>query len=56
MADENEIGPGDNGMMEFVTYEDYLDSQITPVDLFYLEVRIINPGQGTSATISRIGV
>lgn len=53
MADENEICSGDNGMMEFVTYEDYLDSQITPIDLYYLEVRVINPGQRTRTTISR---
>ncbi|KAJ3120209.1 5'-3' exoribonuclease 2 [Nowakowskiella sp. JEL0407] len=29
-------GPGDN-MTEFATFEDYLDSQITSLDLFYLE-------------------
>jgi hypothetical protein len=39
MTDENEIShAGDNSVMEYITYEDYLDSQITPVDLFYLEV------------------
>ena len=31
-------GPADNGITEFATYEEYLDSQITPNDLFYLEV------------------
>jgi hypothetical protein len=25
-------------VIDFNTYEEYLDSQITPVDLFYLEV------------------
>lgn len=40
MADEIDIGngTGENGVTEFTTYEDYLDSQITPIDLFYLEV------------------
>ncbi|KXS20274.1 hypothetical protein M427DRAFT_94779 [Gonapodya prolifera JEL478] len=28
---------GDNGVADFATYEDYLDSQIQPIDLFYLE-------------------
>lgn len=27
---------------EFATYEDFLDSQITPLDLYYLEVCSIN--------------
>lgn len=31
-------GGGDNIITEFETYEDYLDSQVTPLDLFYLEV------------------
>ena len=26
--------------MAFATYEEYLDSQITPLDMFYLEVQI----------------
>ena len=25
---------------EYATYEDFLDSQISPVDLYYLEVRL----------------
>ena len=29
----------DNIVTEFATYEDFLDSQITPTDLYYLEVR-----------------
>jgi len=31
-------GPGDSTVTEFNTYEDSLDSQITPMDLYYLEV------------------
>jgi hypothetical protein len=44
MAEETEVanGLGDNGVTEFATYEDYLDSQITAVDLFYLEVDAID--------------
>ena len=38
MAEEGEINVGDSAVTEFATYEDYLDSQITPIDLFYLEV------------------
>lgn len=30
----------DNVITEFENYEQFLDSQITAVDLFYLEVRI----------------
>ena len=30
----------DTIVTEYATYEDYLDSQITPTDLFYLEVRL----------------
>lgn len=26
-----------NSVVDFLTYEDYLDSQITPLDMFYLE-------------------
>ncbi|KAI8898890.1 hypothetical protein BC833DRAFT_587930 [Globomyces pollinis-pini] len=39
MADDNELGngPGDSTVTEFACYEDYLDSQITPIDLYYLE-------------------
>ena len=32
----------DNIVTEFATYEDFLDSQITSLDLYYLEVRTIN--------------
>ena len=31
-------GNGDNIVTEFATYEDYLDSQISSIDLYYLEV------------------
>ncbi|KAL2914478.1 hypothetical protein HK105_206045 [Polyrhizophydium stewartii] len=30
-------GAGDSTVTEFATYEEYLDSQITPLDLYYLE-------------------
>ena len=40
-GDELNNGATDN-VIEFSTYEDYLDSQITPIDLFYLEVRFHN--------------
>lgn len=32
-------GAGDSIVTEFATYEDFLDSQITQTDLYYLEVR-----------------
>ena len=28
----------DSAITDFATYEDFLDSQISPVDLYYLEV------------------
>ena len=31
---------GDNIVTEYATYDEFLDSQITPMDLYYLEVRI----------------
>jgi len=39
--DEEAVGAADNIVTEFATYEDFLDSQITPLDLFYLEVMSI---------------
>jgi hypothetical protein len=36
MTDESEAK--DRAVLDFATYEDYLDSQITERDLFYLEV------------------
>lgn len=36
MEDDLQSG-GDNIVTEFATYEDFLDSQITPLDLYYLE-------------------
>lgn len=36
---EDEGGSGvDNIVTEYATYEDFLDSQITSLDLYYLEV------------------
>ncbi|CAG5121589.1 unnamed protein product [Candidula unifasciata] len=35
--EEEGTGGSDNIVTEFNTYEDFLDSQITPLDLFYLE-------------------
>lgn len=32
-------GACDSIVTEFSTYEDFLDSQITPTDLYYLEVK-----------------
>ena len=39
MEDEN-VAASDNVVTEFATYEDFLDSQITPLDLYYLEVTL----------------
>jgi hypothetical protein len=36
--DEEAVGATDNIVTEFASYEDFLDSQITPLDLYYLEV------------------
>jgi len=38
MEEEGSAG-ADNIVTEFATYEDFLDSQITSLDLYYLEVR-----------------
>ena len=38
MEEEN-VG-GDSMISDFATYEDFLDSQITVADLFYLEVSV----------------
>ena len=37
---EDEAVASDNIVTEFATYEDFLDSQITPLDLYYLEVTL----------------
>lgn len=37
--DEDVATGSDNIVTEFNTYEDFLDSQITSLDLYYLEVR-----------------
>lgn len=34
---DEDIGPANDNTAEFATYEDFLDSQITPGDLYYLE-------------------
>lgn len=39
MGPEEGSTPVDNVVTQFSTYEDFLDSQITTVDLYYLEVR-----------------
>ena len=41
--DEEAVGAADNIVTEFATYEDFLDSQITPLDLYYLEVLTRDP-------------
>jgi hypothetical protein len=35
---DSNADPGGDGLSEFPTYEDYLDSQILPEDMKYLEV------------------
>lgn len=49
--------PGGDTVSEFTTYEEYLDSQITPIDLYYLEVSeeinsqwILNPSNSSSVS------
>lgn len=37
-GDSAHSGVSDSIVTEFSTYEDFLDSQITPTDLYYLEV------------------
>ena len=37
-GDTRAHGGSDSIITEFATYEDFLDSQITPRDLYYLEV------------------
>ena len=40
--EDTELSAGnDNIITEFNTYEDFLDSQITSLDLYYLEVSIM---------------
>ena len=38
--DEEGASGADNIVTEFATYEDFLDSQITSLDLYYLEVSV----------------
>ena len=56
MDDENILqelsgGTGDNLVNDFASYEDYLDSQISELDLYYLEdeVRRSRPAGGQAA-------
>ena len=37
MAEPDEVGLGSNVVTEIATYEDYLDSQISEIDMYYLE-------------------
>lgn len=46
MDQEEGLTAVDNIVTQFNTYEDFLDSQITTVDLFYLEVRATAPRSG----------
>jgi hypothetical protein len=39
MEEDNAAAALDNIVTEFHTYEDFLDSQITSLDLYYLEVK-----------------
>ena len=39
--EEEVTGGSDNIVTEYNTYEDFLDSQINDVDLFYLEVSFV---------------
>ena len=39
--DEEVPSGSDNIVTEFNTYEDFLDSQITSLDLYYLEVKLV---------------
>ena len=43
MADLADSSPLDSVANEFTTFEDFLDSQIAPIDLYYLEVRLGKP-------------
>ena len=52
---EESAGPLDSVASEFATYEDFLDSQIAPIDLHYLEVSSLlrahgrlRPSKGTA--------
>jgi len=38
--EDDGAGGIDTVVTEYNNYEDFLDSQITPLDLYYLEVRI----------------
>lgn len=59
MEQEEGLTAVDNIVTQFNTYEDFLDSQITTVDLYYLEVRARRPrgrrGHRVAACWSRAG-
>lgn len=41
MEEDSSVAALDNVVTEFHTYEDFLDSQITSMDLYYLEVTFV---------------
>jgi hypothetical protein len=59
MADEENIlqelsgGTGDNMVNEFASYEDYLDSQISATDLYYLEDEVRARARGETVPRER---
>lgn len=53
MDQEEGLTAVDNIVTQFNTYEDFLDSQITTVDLFYLEVRATAPRSGQRRPVFR---
>lgn len=52
MDQEEGLTAVDNIVTQFNTYEDFLDSQITTVDLYYLEVRAAAPQSGPRLPLS----
>lgn len=42
----------DNIVTQFNTYEDFLDSQITTIDLYYLEVSARSPGEPRRGSVA----
>lgn len=53
MDQEEGLSAVDNIVTQFNTYEDFLDSQITTMDLYYLEVRAAAPQSGQRLPVSR---
>lgn len=54
MDQEEGLSAVDNIVTQFNTYEDFLDSQITTVDLYYLEVRAAAPQSGHRLPVFRL--